>query len=74
MYRVRVRITELCQQQNWSIHELSLRAGVTYSTVRRYVMQPMNKVDMDSICRIKEVFGCSWDELFEVQGDDSFDD
>jgi hypothetical protein len=30
--------------------------------------------DMDSICRIKEVFGCSWDELFEVQGDDYFDE
>jgi hypothetical protein len=34
----------------------------------------MNKVDMDSICIIKEVFGCFWDELFEVQGDGSFDE
>jgi transcriptional regulator with XRE-family HTH domain len=74
MYRVRVRVKELCQERNWSLNELSLRSGVTYSTVRRYAMQSLGKVNMDAICRIKETFGCSWDEIFEVQGDDSFDE
>ena len=74
MYRVRVRVKELCEERNWSIHELSIRSGVTYTTVRRYAMQPMDMVSMDAICRIKEVLGCSWDELFEVQGDNSFDE
>jgi DNA-binding Xre family transcriptional regulator len=74
MYRVRVRVKELCQERDWSLNELSLRSGVTYSTVRRYAMQPLGKVNMDAICRIKEVLGCSWDELLEVQGDSSFDE
>jgi DNA-binding Xre family transcriptional regulator len=74
MYRVKVRVKELCQEKDWSLNELSLRSGVTYSTVRRYAMQPLGKVNMDAICRIKEVLGCSWDELLEVQGDNSFDE
>ncbi len=44
MYRVRVRVKELCQERDWSLNELSLRSGVTYSTVRRYAMQPLGKV------------------------------
>lgn len=74
MYRVRVRVKELCEKRNWSINELSRRSGVTYSTVRRYVMQPMTKVEIDPISRIKETFGCTWDELLELQGDDSLDE
>lgn len=74
MYQVKVRVKELCQERNWSLNELSTRSGVTYSTVRRYAMQPMEKLNMDAICRIKETFGCSWEELLEVQGDKSFDD
>lgn len=73
MYRLRVRIKELCQERNWSIHELSRRSGVSYTTVRRYAMQSMQKVEIDPISRIKETFGCSWDELFELQGDKSLD-
>jgi hypothetical protein len=33
----------------------------------------MPKVDMDAICRIKHTFGCTWDELLEIEGDDSID-
>lgn len=74
MYRVRVKVKELCEVRNWSIHELSRRSQVTYTTVRRYATQSMPKVDMDAICRIKETFDCTWDELFEIEGDDSFDE
>lgn len=74
MYRVRVRVKELCEERNWSINELSRRSGVTYSTVRRYATQPMTKIEIDPISRIKETFGCSWDELLELQGDDSLDE
>ncbi|MBW4495267.1 helix-turn-helix domain-containing protein [Kamptonema formosum] len=73
MYQVKVRIKELCEVRNWSISELSRRSGVTYSTVWRYATQPMNKMEMDPIGRIKETFGCSWDELLDLQGDSSFD-
>lgn len=73
MYRVKVRVKELCEQRNWSLNALAMRSGATYTTVRRYAMQPMAKIDIDSVSRIKETFGCSWDELFELLGDDSFD-
>lgn len=73
MYKVRVRVRELCKERGWSINELSRRASVTYSTVRRYATQSMPKVDMDSVCRVKAAFNCSWDELLEIEGDDSLD-
>jgi hypothetical protein len=34
----------------------------------------MQKIEIDPISRIKETFGCSWDELFELQGDESLDE
>ncbi|MEG4953431.1 helix-turn-helix transcriptional regulator [Microcoleus sp. F8-C5] len=74
MYRVKVRVKELCEERNWSLNELSRRSGVTYTTVRRYAMQPMAKIEIDAVSRIKETFGCSWDELLELLGDDSFDE
>ncbi|MGB3204235.1 MAG: helix-turn-helix transcriptional regulator [Crinalium sp.] len=74
MYKVKVRVKELCKERNWSVNELSRRSGVTYTTVRRYAMQPMSKIEMDPISRIKETLGCSWEELLELQGDDSFDE
>jgi hypothetical protein len=33
----------------------------------------MAKIDMDAVCRIKQTFGCTWEELFELEGDESFD-
>lgn len=48
--------------------------GVSYTTVRRYAMQPMTKVDIDSVSRIRETFGCSWEELLELLGDGSFEE
>jgi putative transcriptional regulator len=74
MYRVKVRVKEICEERNWSLNELSRRSGVTYTTVRRYALQPMAKVDIDSVSRIKETFGCSWEELLELLGDGSFDE
>ncbi len=72
MYQVRVRVKELSEAQEWSLHELSRRSGVTYATVLRYSKQLMPKVDMDAVCRLKDTFGCTWDELFEVHGDGKF--
>lgn len=74
MYRVKIRVKELCEERNWSLNALSLRSGVTYTTVRRYAMQPMAKIDIDPVSRIKETFGCSWDELLELVGDDAFEE
>lgn len=74
MYQVKVRVREICQERNWSINELCRRSGVSYTTVRRYASQSMAKIDMDAICRIKQTFGCTWEELLELQGDDSFDE
>jgi DNA-binding Xre family transcriptional regulator len=74
MYKVKVRVKELCQQRNWSLNELTMRSSVPYTTVRRYAMQPMAKIEIDPISRIKETFGCSWDELLELLGDGSFEE
>lgn len=74
MYRVKVRVQELCQERNWSLYKLSVISGVEYGNIRRYSKQPMDKLSMDAMCRIKETFGCSWEELLEIQGDNSFDD
>ena len=51
--KVKVRVKEFCQQRNWSLNELTLRSGATYTTVSRYAMQPMAKIDIDSVSRIK---------------------
>lgn len=59
MYRVKVRVKEFCQQRNWNLNELALHSGVTYATFDRYAIQPMAKIDIDSVSRIKERFGCS---------------
>lgn len=74
MYRVKIRVKELCKQLSWSLNELALRSGVTYTTVRRYAMQPMAKIEIDPVSGIQETFGCSWDELLELVGDGSFDE
>jgi transcriptional regulator with XRE-family HTH domain len=74
MYGLKIRVKELCKQRSWSLNELALRSGVTYTTVRRYAMQPRAKIEIDPVSRIKETFGCSWDELLELLGDGSFDE
>lgn len=74
MYRVKIKVKELSEERNWSLSELSRRSGVPYNTVRRYAMQPMAKIEIDPVSRIKETFGCSWDELLELLGDGSFDE
>jgi transcriptional regulator with XRE-family HTH domain len=73
MYQVKIKVKELCEARNWTINELSRRSGVTYSTVRRYATRSLPKIDMDAVYRIKNTFGCTWDELLELEGDDSFD-
>lgn len=73
MYQVKVKVKELCEARNWSLNELSRRSSVSYNTIRRYATQLMPKVDMDAICRVKTTFNCSWDELLEIEGDDSLD-
>jgi hypothetical protein len=37
-------------------------------------MQPMAKIDIDSVSRVKERFGCSWDELLKLLGHGSFEE
>ena len=74
MYRVKIKVKELSEERDWSLSELSRRSGVPYNTVRRYAMQPMAKIEIDPVSRIKERFGCSWNELLELVGDDPFDE
>ncbi|MCS6793395.1 MAG: helix-turn-helix transcriptional regulator [Oscillatoriaceae bacterium SKW80] len=71
MYQLKVKVKELCETRRWSLNELSRRSGVTYNTIRRYAKQSMTKIDVDSVCRLKKTFNCSWDELLEMQGDSS---
>ena len=62
---IRLRVKEVAQQKDVSMHKLSQRAQVSYNIVRRMFNNPYQVVNTDTLGRIADALGVPPGELIE---------
>jgi putative transcriptional regulator len=63
---VRLRIKEFAEERNWTLREVSERAGVNYSTLKTYARSPgMATVDASALLKLARVFDVLVEDLIE---------
>jgi transcriptional regulator with XRE-family HTH domain len=64
---VRLRIRELADEKGWTLKEVSVRAGLPYTTVTTYARSKgMATVDVTALQKLARTFDVMMEDLIEV--------
>jgi len=65
--KVKFKLKEILDNNNMSKNSLSVKSGVRFDTIQRYVKGDILRVDLDVICKLCKTLNCNIEDILEYK-------